>query len=916
MSRSGDLPTPRGPELTARGPELATLERQLQLAATEGSRLVLVSGPPGVGRTALVDALLARHVGAAVRARAVGWERDRPGAVLHQLVGGEAPEDPLEAADLLAGRVGATADGPSLVVVDDAHWADEVSLQSLDSVVRHHPGAGLLVVLTMTADAAEAGTLELLRRGAGTVLTLGPLSSAAVGEVAAARGVHLHPSMVDHLRTHTGGLVGHVVSLLEEVSETTWSTYAPQLPAPATVTAHVRAGLSTCSAEARSLAEAVAVLGVPSLAGLVADLADVRGAVVEALAEAQAAGLVTTGPHGPTELRPADPMVRVAVLDAMGPAAAAALARRAADLVTDPVQRLRLLVSASPLPDPALADELDGVAGDRAGAGAWAEAASLLRDAARITDDRLVREQRLTRAVDALVGAGDAWGAAALAPELESLRETALRNAVLGYLAVVRGRVTEAEGRLGRAWDLVNVERDPEGAALIAQRHVLHALARLRGEELLSWAARAGDLVDADQPAAVEAAAIRGLGLAATGHPQEAVAAYRELSARELHGAQVQRVAMGRGWLHLALDELEDARADLESAVPTTYLGGSARISLWARAWLARAQFLTGDWDAALRTVQEGAPLLERTGIVLAGPLLRWTGVQVHALRGEWELAEAELRRIDAGRQEYEIMQVPACLARAHLAEARADYRAVLRALRPLTAPWARAVDEPGQWPWADVYANALVLEGHLEEAESFLTEHEARARSRGHRSTRARLGYARGRLLGAQGDVDGARTAFEESLSLLEDLPLRYDRARVNFAYGQTLRRAGRRRDADPVISTARELFAALGASTYVDRCDRELKAGGVRSAGRGREGVRSDREVDDLTPQEEAVTALVARGLSNREVAAELYLSTKTVQYHLTRVYAKLGVRSRSELAALRAAPGDVPSGGVDPG
>ncbi|HEY5844120.1 MAG TPA: LuxR C-terminal-related transcriptional regulator, partial [Mycobacterium sp.] len=202
---------------------------------------------------------------------------------------------------------------------------------------------------------------------------------------------------------------------------------------------------------------------------------------------------------------------------------------------------------------------------------------------------------------------------------------------------------------------------------------------------------------------------------------------------------------------------------------------------------------------------------------------------------------------------------------------------------------------EPGYWPWPDVLANALVIDGRLSEADAFLRPHEERARVRGHRSAMARLGYARGRLLGAQGDLGAARARFEESLALLDGLPLRYDLARINFAYGQTLRRAGKRRDADVVIGTARELYLSLGAQTYVVRCERELKAGGLNQ-------LRGSRDSVELTPQEEAVTTLVAQGLSNREVAAELYVSPKTVQYHLTRVYAKLGVRSRAELAALR--------------
>jgi DNA-binding CsgD family transcriptional regulator len=282
-------------------------------------------------------------------------------------------------------------------------------------------------------------------------------------------------------------------------------------------------------------------------------------------------------------------------------------------------------------------------------------------------------------------------------------------------------------------------------------------------------------------------------------------------------------------------------------------------------------------------------------------PLLHWTEAQVHVLRGNWDAAETSLRLGDAGPHDYPIMRVPACLARAQHAEARADYRGVLRALAPLTEEWARGdVAEPGLWPWTDVYANALVVEGRLEEAGAFLDTYEKVAIDRGHRSARARLGYARGRLLGAHGRLDESRAAFQGAIALLDELPLRHDRARANFAFGQTLRRAGKRREADAVIRTARDLYAGLGASTYVARCDRELKAGGLSI-------VRGERAFDELTPQEKSVAELVARGFSNREVGAELFISTKTVQYHLTRVYTKLGVRSRAELAGIwRADPG----------
>ena len=119
-----------------------------------------------------------------------------------------------------------------------------------------------------------------------------------------------------------------------------------------------------------------------------------------------------------------------------------------------------------------------------------------------------------------------------------------------------------------------------------------------------------------------------------------------------------------------------------------------------------------------------------------------------------------------------------------------------------------------------------------------------------------------------------------------------------MSFAFGQTLRRAGKRREADGVIGRARDLYAVAGRHDL----RRALRP---RAEGRGLHATPPGRPpVDALTPQETAVAALVAQRLSNREVAAELFVSMKTVQYHLTRIYAKLGVRSRTELAAQRAA------------
>jgi DNA-binding CsgD family transcriptional regulator len=385
-----------------------------------------------------------------------------------------------------------------------------------------------------------------------------------------------------------------------------------------------------------------------------------------------------------------------------------------------------------------------------------------------------------------------------------------------------------------------------------------------------------------------------GLGHAARGHIEEAFTAYRHAVAENPSGPQHQRARMGLGWLHLAQDDPEAARRDLEFAVATVRQTGSNRISLWALVWLARTRFALGDWPGALHAVGQAEILLGATGLDLLRPLVHWTGAQVHALRGEQEAAARHVRLGGAAEHDYTVMTVPALLARAHVAEATSDYHAVVRHLAPLATRTPRGgLDEPGFWPWHDLYANALVVTDRLAEAEEFLVPLEATAHLRGHRSASARLGYVRGRLLAARGDLLGAEMAFEQARSRLATLSLPYEQARVQFVFGITLRRAGRRRDAAALLTTARQSFAALGAQVYVERCDRELKTG--RPAPRGPE---AGSEI--LTQQEQTVSSLVATGMSNREVAAAMMLSVKTVQFHLTRVYAKLGVRSRSELAA----------------
>ncbi|MEU6763823.1 AAA family ATPase [Streptomyces sp. NPDC046853] len=906
--------------LIGRAGESALLARAITAARSGRPQLLLVEGPAGIGKTALVEHALAQgdcDTGI-VRVAGVPWEAGLPLAVADQIVRAHgsaadlpdpaAPDAVLDTGNLLYRQWSARQERqPVIVVVDDAHWVDAESLRAIRSALRRMSTQRVLAVLVARDEVDEVpdghshlsepflATQEFLDGCRDHALRPPPLTPPEVGALAReTAGLTLGLPAARDLCRHTRGNPRHTIRLLRELPGETWQDWRPELPAPARYAATVRHRLAGCGPSARALVEACSVLGQDTTLAEAAALADLD-TPLPAVDEARAAGLlaVTLKPARPQLAFP-HPLTRAAVLTGIDLPRRAALHARAARITPDRGRQLTHRAVGVIAADEDLADELDRYAVERASAGEWSAVADALVRAGRLSSGRRAREERLLRAVDAMIGAGDVPQAAAFAAELESFAATPLRDVVLGYLAIMRGRPAEAESFLAAAQEHIDPESQPELMAKVCQRRVLHALARWDGEALVAWARQGVELAQQDDPSGIESEAVLGLGLAMAGRTDEALAAYDQAAAGFTRGAQPQRFQLGRGWVDLAIDEPEAARRRLEAAVPTGYRMGSTRISLWAQGWLARTQFALGAWPEALDTVQRAGARLADVRIELVRPLVHWTAAQIHALRGDWELADRHVDEATADLHHYEAMLAPACLARAQVAEARGDYERVIEALSPLVQLTPRgSLDEPGFWPWPDVYANALVMTGRLDEADAFLTPHEERAACRERRSAQARLALARGRLTAARGDVEAARGQFEAALARLDHLPLPFDRARVNFAYGQTLRRAGKRREADTVLKNARDAYATLGARAYVERCDRELQAGGVHLS-------RATTGMTRLTPQEQAVAVLVAAGATNQQTALELFISVKTVQYHLTHVYSKLGIRSRSELAA----------------
>ena len=925
--------------------EAAALARKFDVASGGHPSVALIQGPAGTGKTKLADHVLRGRVAGegssggeplgVLWSRGVPWESGLAFGVVRQLAqeagtAFSAPEDRqpvLHATEQLC-RIWADAQRkrPLVVVVDDAHWADVESLQAIDSAIRRMTTERILVLLIARGDPLELRdpyevrapyrlpehsaqptasghrppvealrALAILDRWRDEALRLAPLGPTQMRELAGrGEGVPLDLPAARGLTMHTQGNPQYAGELLRELPQDTWHDWQPVLPAPARYAEAVRYRLASCGEATRALVEACSVLPDDVSLTQAAPVAGI-GDALPAVDEAQAAGLLrATVDPGRVLLSFTHPLVKASVLTGMGLVKRRELHRLAARTAEDQGRRLLHEVAAATGPDAGLADELDRYAIERASAGEWAMVADVLIRASRLSPSRAARQDRLLRAVDALIGAGDIPQAAVFAAELESFPGGTLRDAVLGYLAIMRGRPAEADAFLSRAWTRCDPQVRPDLTAKICQRRVLHALGRCDAAALVDWARRAIEQADPSDPSVVESKAVVGIGLAALGRPDEAAAEYEAAAADMPSSAQSQRFQLGRGWVDLSRDAPETARRRLEAAVPTGYRMGSTRISLWAQGWLARTQFALGAWQEALESVDRAAGRLAEARIELVRPLIHWTGAQIHALRGDWERADHHLNEAAAELHHYEIMLVPACLARAHVAEARADYDRAVEALAPLLQlPSRQWIDEPGFWPWQDVYANALVMSGRADQADAFLTPYEELAAQRGHRSTQARLGLVRGRISATLGDIDVARKDFEQSLAHLDRLPLPYDRARVKFAYGQSLRRAGKRKEADIVLKNARDVYLALGATTYVERCDRELKAGGLHAP-------RGTADVPRLTAQEQAVARIVAGGASNQETAVELFISVKTVQYHLTNIYAKLGIRSRSELAA----------------
>ncbi|NVM97298.1 LuxR family transcriptional regulator [Arthrobacter sp. SDTb3-6] len=878
----------------------AFLARLLHLAESGAAQLVVVRGPAGCGKSTLVRRFLDtnKHL-ATWNSAGARWESGIPGSALQELLP-PAPEAPdVALGDRLLAFLQEAGKHTGILVVENLQWTDGQSLAALLFAWRRLRAEKLLLVLTLREEEAAFmphGARELLEAAHGTTLELEPPTPAGLQEIAASRlGAELSAAAADQLLAYTAGNIETALELIRENPGHTWNQLNQRFPAPRAVAAEVAGLLETLSVPARTFIEAAAVLGRQPRLDMVVALS-AAGDPLPLIEECVSTKLVeVAGSGGNHSVRFSGHIHQMAVYHLIPLSRRLALHAAAAALGEFAGDPLAHRADATLLSDPGLAHQLESRAQEQSARGEWSSAAASLHRAAQLATDASQRGPLLLRAVDATVAAGELPRALSFAGELAAMASSPTRDLLSGYIAILQGRSLTADRWLTRAWAGAEQTGDTELMATVAQRRVLHSLGRLEGDALVEWAERTAELSAPESTLSVEASAIQGLGLGMLGRRRAGEDILTRMLSALPSGAQRQRAEMAMGWLHVAGDQIETARHELANSSSTDFSEGSHRIALWARAWLARAHYAAGDWDQALETLRTGIALQEKSGIELMRPLLHLTAVQIHSMRGEPLEVEGHLAKAWARTGSYEVMQVPYRMARAEAARARADYDEVILALEPLLAmDRSHGIDEPGFWPWHDVYADALVRKERLDEAGEFLAPLLAQARKRRHRSSIARLLVVRAQLLAARGDLEGTHDCFEEALTSLQGLTLPVVRANVEYSYGQSLRRAGKRGDAVGPLTRALAGYTQLGATIYIERCNRELQATGI-SVPR-----RDTADWSTLTAQEKAVAALVCAGASNRKAAEELFIGTKTVQYHLTRIYAKLGVASRTELAA----------------
>ncbi len=804
-------------------------------------------------------------------------------------------DDRSVAAAFLAALRLLAADAPVCLAVDDIQWLDAASLAALRYALARLDKEPFAVLLAVRGDLPDwlrrAVPEERLR-----MVEVGGLSVGATHALLHARldATFPRPTLIRLCETSRGN--PFFALELATALKRRGSTPGPSdpLPIPSNLEELLRERLDSLGPAALALARVVAAVAEPTTDLVEAALG---GSADLGLSEALDTRILELEGE---RVRFTHPLLGSAVAARDTPSRRRSLHARLATIVPSAEERARHLALATAKPDREIASMLEEAAGSADARGAPATAAELADQALRLTPPVDVGDarRRLFLAAERHHATGNTARALALLTEARAeATPGADRAAVLVQLADVLfdSETREAEALCRQAL----AEADGDDA--------LEAMTQMRLADSMRWGAgiEAGL---AHATLAVQAAsrtddvALRCTALAShadwhfragRGIPraqmEEALRLERALPEWPLYSGPTEYYCHQLVWAvdldraRKLLLELRDVRRARSDARNESY-------ALWNLGFL---EWRAGNWDEADRYAAGSLELMTQLGYVM--PPDEFPAAVIAAHQGRIEDARATTRgavaRAEADGSKIE--QSGHAWVLGFIELSLGDPAAALTHLRRSYELRNTFMYEPGMRVELGDLLEALIATGELDEADAILETWEERAEALDRAWALAILARGRGLLLAARGDLEGAFASFERALDEHARSTDPFHHARTLLALGRTQRRAKKRSAARATLDEALAIFERLGASLWAEQTRTEL----ARIGGRTPTG-------DELTEAESRIAALVAEGRTNREVADVLFLTVHTVETALTRVYRKLGVRSRVELARLRAA------------
>jgi DNA-binding CsgD family transcriptional regulator len=893
------------PEIVGREEELASLRAFFE-QAEGGPRALLLQGEPGIGKSTLwlagVEEARRRDL-RVLSSRPAEAERGLAHAGLGDLFDGvlgdvlptlapprrhalevallvaEAHEDPVDhralavavrdVLDVLSDRE------PVVVAVDDVQWLDPSSARALAFALRRL-GEKKVHVLLARRLVVEAEASELESALPSERVEIGPLSVGAVHRLLSDRlGRSFARQTLLRIHEQSGGNPFFALEIAR-VLDGDVDPLEP-LPVPPTLEGLARVRLTGLPPATRDALGLAAAIGTPS-----EKLLEQAGVPEGALDPALAAHVVE---RDDGTIRFTHPLLSSALYNDLGDQRQSVHAR-IADLVADPVVRARHLALSSDDPDAEIAMTLDEAAIIAADRGASAEAAELSEQALRLTPEPEgdKRGRRALAAARAHQAAGEWTRARTIATSLADAEPGLVRAEALIVLA-------ELESIDGSIALLEEALLDAESSPLLRVDIQIRLASAIRFREgFVKAHQRAGAALELAETLGDDSLQVRALAVLA-----DLGAAIGDEEAQTQAAEAVERAAeSGQSRLEhplayvaaIAIGDEPRRRQFLEDEYERWRERDEPRSAdaLWE---LSLLELELGSWELAATHAARARDIAFQYGIEIPQHHLPIAWIAVH--RGQLDLArETSTRALELAQQQlglhppYHLSVIGLVALWGGDASTGAEWlgRAHSRALE---LGWF----DPANRPWTDDYVEALLELGRVDEAGEVLDTWEADARRLGRQRILVHVLRCRGQIAAARGDIDEAMRLVGEAVARHEEVGDPYGRARALLALGVIRRRARQKRPARDAILEALAGFEQLGAETWIERCKSELGSIGGRTREEG------------LTPAERRVAVLVAEGRTNREVAAALFLGERTVASHLTHIYAKLGIRSRTELA-----------------